>query len=100
MNIKELRMERLSIIEQWKKSNKGIAVFCKENNIHRSSFYYWHSKYKETLTKTKKSKKFIPVNIVPEKIITSLEVLYPNGVKVILTDKVDLQMLRAIINIY
>jgi len=100
MNIEEQRLVNFSIIERWKKSNKSTVNFCKENNIKRSFFYYWHRKYNDNHKKVNKEKKFIPVNIVKENNLHALEVWYPNGVKVILVDKIDQQTLRTLINIY
>ena len=81
MNIEEQRLVNFSIIERWKKSNKNTVDFCKENNIKRSSFYYWHRKYKDNHKKVNKEKKFIPVNIVKENNLHALEGWYPNGAK-------------------
>jgi hypothetical protein len=100
MTAKDLRIKNFALIEQWRKSGKNATIFCKENKILRSSLYYWHKRYKETPNlKLKKDSKLIPV-IVKDQTIARLEILYPNGVKVIISDKIDHHILRTLVYLH
>ena len=87
--------------------------FFKRHGITAHTYYYWYRKYMNSKNITEDT--FIPVNIpqsipTPKKIKeteqnitvskkTELEISYPNGVKVKLTQELDLTMLRSLISI-
>ena len=41
----EKRVEWKDKIHQQKISGKGVAEWCRENQVHLRSFYYWRSKF-------------------------------------------------------
>ncbi len=99
------KAQKYELIEQWKKSDKSTVDFCKEHNLLKSSLYYWHKQLKkeEQLRRKEKSRnKFIPVKITKEKeqLNQLIEIIYPNGVKVVLTEKTDKQTIQTLISLY
>ena len=87
--------------------------FFKRHGITAHTYYYWYRKYMNSKNITEDT--FIPVNIPqsipspkkikePEQNITvlkktELKISYPNGVKVKLTQELDLTMLRSLISL-
>jgi len=96
---------KYELIEQWKKSDKSTLDFCKEHNLVKSTLYYWHKQLKKEEQHQRKEKsrnKFIPVKISKEKenLYQPIEIHYPNGVKVLLTEKTDKQTIQTLIRLY
>jgi len=96
----ETRLKYFTLIELWKKSNKSTIAFCQEHKVVRSSLYYWHKKYKDSQNiNRKKEKKFIPV-VLKEAESSTLEIVYPNGVKIIVSNRIEHQFLRSLIHLH
>ncbi|WP_341876547.1 IS66 family insertion sequence element accessory protein TnpA [Defluviitalea saccharophila] len=55
------------IVRQCRSSGQTIAVWCEENNIKRTSYYYWLKKIRqaacETLPSLNENNTIVPVNI-------------------------------------
>lgn len=110
---KESRFTEL--IRLQKESGLCVRAFCTNEGIAPSTFYYWHKKLS-------RSKTFIPliVKSSPSPVISKygrgvqqsvpyqekqedqifLELIYPNGTKMILRKDIDLSELSALIHIY
>lgn len=98
-------------------SGLSVKEFCENYAIHRSSFYYWAKKLKES---TRQSK-FIPVHVKPgsmpmpeeknillnktcppqgsEFIEPSVEIVYPNGVMIRLNGNIKPLYLKEFISL-
>lgn len=96
----ENRIEMFQLIEEWKQSGESQTSYCKNKNLYLHIFHYWLRRYKDQLRPATTGKAFIPVTIpVNEKTSgNGIEILYPNGVRVVLSKNSDLSMVRTFIN--
>jgi len=99
--------EMFALIKSSLGSDAPRDEFFKRHGITAHTYYYWYRKYMNSKNNTEDT--FIPVEIPtktkePEQNITvskktELEICYPNGVKVKLTQELDLTILRSLISI-
>jgi hypothetical protein len=67
-------------IEQWKESGITQKQFCQEHEIALSNFFYWHKKHRKHSPSTPG---FIPIAVHSNiKGSSSIEIIYPNGVRI------------------
>ena len=83
-----------AIIRELEASGLTQEVFLKRRDISKSTFGYWRKKYlQDHLPKQPPSSRLIPVQIEPETFplteSNNLEIIYPNGVRIILSGQVD-----------
>jgi hypothetical protein len=93
------REKMFSIIESWQENELSTKQFCLEQNISQPVFYYWMKKYKEQ--HTPKLEGFIPVCAQNEVSTStrSIEILYPNGVRLLLPRETDFSVVRSLIGL-
>jgi len=65
--------EMLALIEQWSESGKSQKLFCQEQGITFTTFYYWLRRYRRRLDESG----FLPVEINTG---ANIEIRYPDGV--------------------
>ncbi len=86
--------QMLSMVADYKASGLSGAAFCRDRGIHRSLLYYWIKRYDQQtspggfmeLKPTHKTNK-------------SIEVTYPNGVRVLVPVS-ELHLLQTLIKAY
>ncbi len=90
--------EMFSKIEQCHQSGLNKKMFCQQNGIAPSLFYYWLKKYKEN---KEDISGFVPIKVRGQIKFTdpAIEVQYPNGVCLRLTGSASGQMLRMLVNL-
>ncbi len=102
MESTDLTLQQLmfSLIEVWKGSGKTQRDFCKEKEIAYSKFQYWLRKYNEDQPGGNESPGFvaIPVRRQPDERAASLELVYPDGRRLIFHQDVDPSFLRALLS--
>ncbi len=90
-----------SLIRQWESSRISQEEFFRKHHIAKSTFGYWRKKYLKE-RKQKLSKDFIPVK-VDQAVDKSnhqprtLELVYPNGVRLVCSEGMDLSRLKPLI---
>ena len=84
--------EMLSLIEQWQQSGKTQQVFCQENNLTYTTFYYWLKRYRRGVDESS----FLPVEVSSGSYI---EIRYPGGIILQLPASVKLSALQQLLNI-
>ena len=90
--------EIISLIEQWQRSGKKKAEFCKEKNIGRSTFYHW-LKIHDNHPIEKVSIPEVFTKISAPKKQTSIELVYPNGV-IIKANSSDHETLETLVKLW
>jgi transposase-like protein len=94
--------EMLSLIKKWQKSGISQKEFCIDHDIPLHLFYYWLRKHRQTQSSSGSG--FVPVEINPSednrKEMEDIQIHYPNGVHLILSDKVSIPMIKALIKAY
>jgi len=90
--------EYFPLIEKWKQSQMSQSSFCTAQNIPIHIFRYWLDKYRQQTTKADEN--FIPIRIKSpiSKITSSLEIHYPNGVRILLDGNTDAKLLKTLIS--
>lgn len=90
------REEMFALIEQWKESSEPRKAFCQRHHIAPSTFSYWCTKYAKVNGTSQQAGGFVEVQ---PSLRDSLEVIYPNGVKIKLPQDVSLSDLRTLIQL-
>ncbi|WP_115870540.1 IS66 family insertion sequence element accessory protein TnpA [Marinoscillum furvescens] len=86
--------DMFALIEQWKNSAESRKAFCRRHNIAPSTFSYWYAKYQKTESAVKPG--FVEVQ---PHLSRSLELIYPNGVKIRLPHDTSLSELRTLLQL-
>jgi len=91
-----------ALIHKWEKSGLSQEQFFLKHSIAKSTFGYWRKKYlKETGNKQEKEN-FIPVKVdqaIPKANtrIGTLELFYPNGIRLVCSVDMELSLLKPLI---
>jgi hypothetical protein len=99
MESNDLTLQQLmfSLIQVWKKSGKKQLEFCREKDIAYSKFQYWMKKYKDQ-SRIVGDNDFVPVVVKDQpKMGGSMELLFPDGRKLIFYQAVEASYLRALL---
>ena len=92
------RQLMFSLIEIWKGSGKTQQEFCKETDIAYSKFHYWLKKYNGHGPTPDPSSGFMAVTLNRTSTRSSgLELVYPDGRRLIFHQDVDPSFLRALL---
>ena len=91
----EKESKMFALMSLWESSGLTRQEFCKEHEIKLSNFSYWRTRYRKSQTASG-SENFIKVKPV---LATSIELIYPNGVKMVLPANSDIATLSALINL-
>lgn len=87
-----------SLIEVWKTSGKTQAEFCKEKDIAYHKFHYWFGKYSKQNSESTQLSSFARIKVNRQPVSSgSIELLYPDGRKLVFNDNVDAAFLRALL---
>lgn len=93
-----LQQLMFSLIGVWRASGKTQRVFCKEKDIAYSKFQYWLKRYKDQDLTTRPG--FVPVRVnepVAER-TGGLELVFPDGRRLIFHREVDPFFLRTLLS--
>ena len=82
------------LMDRWEESQDTQAAFCEANDIPLSTFTYWRGKYLES----RNERHSVFTKLEPEW-ASSLELVYPNGVKVRLPESTSLSDVRMLIQL-
>lgn len=93
MDVKEQMLAR---VRQWEASGQSANQFIAENDINKSTYYYWVGKHRKK--KNSKSQDTF-VQLYPETSPTEMVVRYPNGVEVFLPVNTSVQTLIQLIRL-
>ena len=91
-----------ALIRKWEASGLSQEQFLRQYGIAKSTFGYWRKKYlKETAT-SKEKENFIPVKVnqsdqKADQKAETLELIYPNGVRLVCSASMDLSQLKPLI---
>lgn len=87
-----------SLIEIWKESGKTQLEFCREKDIAYSKFHYWLKKYNGQGS-SQDSPAFMAVTVKKQPLAHAgtLELVYPDGRRLIFHQDVDPSFVRALL---
>jgi len=92
-----------ALIREWETSGQSQTKFFEAHQICKSTFGYWRKKYlRDQSQPNPTSTRLIPVQIEPETVplteSNNLEIIYPNGVRIILSGQVDAKQIKKFIH--
>jgi hypothetical protein len=96
MSREELRLQMFALVEQWEKSGQSQISFCNQQQLALVKFRYWIKKYNSATSITENN--FIRLKPDYPPTIEKTEVVFPNGVKIVLPVSPDLVYLRKLIS--
>lgn len=93
------RQLMFSLIRLWKESGKTQLEFCKEKDIAYSKFHYWLKKYNTQGETPEESPAFMAVTVKRQPVVRAgtLELVYPDGRRLIFHQDVDPSFVRALL---
>lgn len=96
--IKRTQPEWFSLIELYNNAAITAKVFCQQEGIRLSNFYYWRKRYRSL------DAGFIPLAITGKAISrgsdSGYEIVYPNGVILRLAQPVPLNVLSPLLRLF
>ena len=92
------QQQMFSLIETWKESGQSQIAFCKEKDIAYHRFHYWLKKYNDQNEMPPRASSFLQVKVPPPNFTDgSIEVIYPDGRKVVFHQAVEVSFLRNLL---
>lgn len=85
-----------SLMVDYESSGMNRKEFCELHHIKLSTFSYWRTRYRHAQSSTVDSGSFVSIQPTTN---CSLEVVYPNGVKIVLPAGMDPSCLATLINL-
>ncbi|MDH5382368.1 MAG: hypothetical protein OEW75_16045 [Cyclobacteriaceae bacterium] len=94
----ELQEKWFSLVREWEQGNQSQRGFCEERDIKHSTFGYWRKKYMNSQNPESESSsgKFLRLNSVTE----TMEVIYPNGVRIQVPSTLSASQISGLIRLY
>jgi transposase-like protein len=99
------------LYQEYQASGLNIKDFCANQGLAPSTFYYWRNKLEET--SQHQPGNFVPLvfdsnqpDQPPMKRVHSIEnnaaieLMFPNGTKMVLRDKIDMHLLKTIVHLF
>lgn len=90
-----------SLIRKWESSGLSQEQFFGQHGITKSTFGYWRKKYLKEIGDNKRKESFIPVKIdkadKTHRGTEVLELVYPNGVRLVCSANMELSRLKPLI---
>ena len=90
-----------ALIRKWESGELSQEQFLHKHGIAKSTFGYWRKKYLKETINSKRKENFIPVKITKpgssENNAGVLELVYPNGVRLVCSAGMDLSRLKPLI---
>lgn len=88
-----------ALIRECEGSDLSQEKFVKHHGISKSTFGYWRKKYQEETGANKRKDNLIPIKVsnATEKHPDVLEIVYPNGVRLVCSPCMDISRLKPLI---
>lgn len=93
------RKEMFHLVELWKSSRMSRNNFCEQHNLRRTTFYYWVKKYEREIQQVSSDFVALEVNKEEPVFASNISLEYPNGIKVHLSEQIELSTLKKLINL-
>ena len=93
-----------ALVAEWESSGLGRKSFCEQHGLKLSTFSYWRSRYNQSNASSPPQtgghrpgsfKRIVPVHPAG----FSIELIYPNGVRMILPEGTDLSTISSLIHL-
>lgn len=92
----EQQEKMFALVDAYHQSGQSQKDFCHQEGIKTSTFSYW---IKKKRLQDRPSEGFIKIDTTASSSTNSLEILYPNGVR-LKTNQADISVISALIRLY
>ena len=102
-NRKQHKDQMYALIRKWESSGLAQLKFLEQSGISKSTFGYWRKRYLEEQQASKSdSGRLIPIKVSSDKKPSisesqSLEIIYPNGVRLLCPAGMNLASIKELI---
>jgi hypothetical protein len=83
-------------ILQWQQSGLTQKAFCEQQGIAYHVFHYYYKRFRDK--ENIGSHKFIKLHVTPGNVLTNMELVYPDGKRLLFHQDVSVDFLKALIN--
>jgi len=98
-NKEQLRQQKFSMIEEWRRSGLSQKAYCAQNNIAYHIFHYWYKHYRKTRpTADVVATSFVKLEVSPGAGSAHLELLLPGGKRLLFYRLVSSDYLKSVIS--
>jgi hypothetical protein len=90
-----VKQQMFDNIDRWQQSGLTQKAFCREVNLPYHVFHYWYRRYRITESKPAP---FVKLRVSTPSISSSMELLLPDGKRLLFYQAVSIDYLRALIS--
>lgn len=83
-------------IDKWRQSGLTQKAFCGQVNLAYHVFHYWYKRYR--ITESKPASSFIKLRVSTPSMISSIELVLPDGKRLLFHQPVSIDYLKALIS--
>ncbi len=95
----EVREQMFQLIEQWQQSGLTQNTFCQQQSIKYHVFHYWYKRYREQHSGDQSNVgSFVKLQIAKPTSAGSVEICYPDGMRIIFHEPVSSNYLKALVS--
>ena len=95
----EIQQQMFGQIEQWKQSDLTQRAFCSQNNIPYHVFHYWYKRHRVAQHGAdNQPSSFVKVEVPPQAGYAHIELVLPDGKRILFHHLVSSDYLKAIIS--
>jgi hypothetical protein len=95
----QVRQQMFEFIEQWKQSDLSQRAFCQQQSMRFHKFYYWYKCYRrQHETIDNHSERFVKLEIEKPSVASSVEVHFPDGIRLLFHEPVSSNYLKTLIS--
>ena len=91
-----VKQEMFDKITQWQQSGLSQKAFCREVNLAYHVFHYWYKRYR--FKESKAASSFIKLGITSVSVSSSMELVFPDGKRLLFHQPVGVDYLKALIS--
>lgn len=89
--------QMFSLIEQWKQSGLTQKAYCEQSGLSYHMFHYWYKRYRDKNT-SEGATSFVKLQVQPSAIQPHVELLLPDGRRLLFHQPVGSDYLKTIIS--
>ena len=91
------REKMFSLISAWQQSGLSQRAYCGQHGVRYSLFHYWYKRYRDEQTAPAGQASFVSLDLQPSPSAASVELLLPDGRRLVFYQGVSAEYLKALI---
>ena len=91
-----VKQQIFDMIDRWQQSGLTQKAFCREVNLPYHVFHYWYRRYR--ITESTPASPFIKLRVSTPSISSSMELVLPDGKRLLFYQPVSIDYLKALIS--